>query len=121
MLQRLHDRGVLDTPKGALGEGETLLETVVEVLKTPEAIRTIRNLLLLSKVLVEIEPELLSVVLRTLPQGLAQVSAERSETPGLFSLLRRFNSKDSRRAMGAAAELLESLGRGLRSTGLQKS
>jgi uncharacterized protein YjgD (DUF1641 family) len=85
----------------------------VEVIKTPEAIRTIRNLLLLSKVLGEIEPELLSAVVRTLPQGLAQVSAKRSETPGLFALLQRFSSKDSRRAMSAAAELLESVGRGL--------
>jgi uncharacterized protein YjgD (DUF1641 family) len=105
------------TPSGA---GETLLETVVEFVKTPEAIRTIRNLLLFSKVLGEIEPELLSAVARTLPDGLAQVSAKRSETPGLFSLLQRFGSKDSRRAMGAAAELLESVGRGLRSASAQK-
>jgi uncharacterized protein YjgD (DUF1641 family) len=116
VLQGLHDRGVLDTLKGGLGAGETLLETVVEVIKTPEAIRTIRNLLLLSKVLGEIEPELLSAVVRTLPQGLAQVSAKRSETPGLFALLQRFSSKDSRRAMSAAAELLESVGRGLGAT-----
>ncbi len=57
VLQGLNDCGVLDTLKGALGAGETLVETVVEVVKTPEAIRSIRNLLLLSKVLGEIEPE----------------------------------------------------------------
>jgi predicted molibdopterin-dependent oxidoreductase YjgC len=33
--------------------------------------------------------------------------------PGLFALLKRFSNKDSRRAMSAAAELLESVGRGL--------
>ena len=69
----------------------------------------------------EIEPELLSAVVRALPDGLAQVSTKRSETPGLLSLLQRFTSKDSRRAMGAAAELLESLGRGLRSDNPQKT
>jgi uncharacterized protein YjgD (DUF1641 family) len=121
VLQGLNDRGVLDTLKGALSAGETLVETVVEVVKTPEAIRSIRNLLLLSKVLGEIEPELLSAVVRALPDGLAQVSAKRSETPGLFALLQRFSSKDSRRAMSAAAELLESLGRGLRSDNPQKT
>jgi uncharacterized protein YjgD (DUF1641 family) len=121
VLQGLHDRGVLDALKGALGAGETLLETVVEVDNTPEAIRTIRNLLLLAKVLGEIEPELLSAVVRTIPDGLAQVSAKRSEVPGLFSLLQRFSSQDSRRAMSAAAELLESVGKGLRSDSLQKS
>jgi uncharacterized protein YjgD (DUF1641 family) len=81
--------------------------------KTPEAIRSVRNLLLLSQVLGKIEPELLDVIVRSIPEGRAQVSAKRSETLGLFSLLQKFCSKDSRRAMGAAAELLESVGKGL--------
>jgi predicted molibdopterin-dependent oxidoreductase YjgC len=34
-----------------------------------------------------------------------------SATPGFFSLLQKFSSKDSRRAMGAAAELLENVGK----------
>ena len=118
VLQGLHERGVLDILNGALSAGDTLLDTVVEVAKTPEAIRAIRNLLLLSKVLGEIEPELLDVVARSIPEALAQISAKRSETPGLFSLLQKFRSKDSRRAMGAAAELLESVGKGLKSSAL---
>jgi uncharacterized protein YjgD (DUF1641 family) len=113
LLQRLHERGVLDILNGALSAGDTLLDTVVEVAKTPQAIRTVRNLLLLSQVLGNIEPELLDVIVRSVPEGLAQVSAKRSETPGLFSLLQKFSSKDSRRAMGATAELLESVGKGL--------
>jgi uncharacterized protein YjgD (DUF1641 family) len=113
LLQRLHERGVLDILNGALSAGDTLLETVVEVAKTPEAIRSVRNLLLLSQVLGNIEPELLDVVVRSIPEALAQVSAKRSEAPGVFSLLQKFSSKNSRRAMGAAAELLESVGKGL--------
>jgi uncharacterized protein YjgD (DUF1641 family) len=118
VLQGLHERGVLDILKGALSAGDTLLDTVVEVAKTPEAIRTVRNLLLLSKVLGNIEPELLDVIVRSVPEGLAQVSAKPSQTPGLFSLLQKFCSKDSRRAMGAAVELLESVGKGLKSSPL---
>jgi uncharacterized protein YjgD (DUF1641 family) len=87
---------------------------VVEVAKTPEAIRSVRNLLLLSQLLGNIEPELLGVIVRSIPEGLPQASAKRSETPGLFSLLQKFCSKDSRRAMGATAELLESVGKGLK-------
>jgi uncharacterized protein YjgD (DUF1641 family) len=113
VLQGLHERGVLDILKGALSASDTLLETVVEVAKTPEAIRSVRNLLLLSQVLGNIEPELLGVIVRSIPEGLAQVSAKRSEVPGLLSLLRKFSSQDSRRAMAAAAELLESVGKGL--------
>src|ERR1700730_18075596 len=111
--ERLHERGVLDILNGALSAGDTLLETVVDVAKTPEAIRSVRNLLLLSQVLGNIEPELLGVIVRAIPEGLAQVSAKRSEAPGPFSLLQKFCSKDSRRAMGAAAELLECVGKGL--------
>ncbi len=113
VLQRLHERGVLDILNGALSAGDTLLDTVVEVARTPEAIRSVRNLLLLSQVLGKIEPELLDVIVRSIPEGLGQVSAKRSETPGLFSLLQKFCSKDSRRAMGATVELLESVGKGL--------
>jgi uncharacterized protein YjgD (DUF1641 family) len=114
VLQGLHERGVLDILKGALSASDTLLETVVEVAKTPEAIRSVRNLLLLSQVLGNIEPELLDGIMRSIPEGLAQVSAKRSETPGLFSLLQKFCSKDSRRALGAIAELLESVGKDLK-------
>jgi uncharacterized protein YjgD (DUF1641 family) len=114
VLQGLHERGVLDILKGALSASDTLLETVVEVAKTPEAIRSVRNLLLLSQVLGNIEPELLDGIMRSIPEGLAQVSAKRSETPGLFSLLQKFCSKDSRRALGATAELLESVGKDLK-------
>src|SRR5260221_10279192 len=121
VLQRLHERGVLDILNGALSAGDTLLDTVVEVARTPEAIRSVRNLLLLSKGLGEIEPELLDVVVRAIPEGLAQISAKRSETPGLLSLLQKFRSQDSRRAMGAAAELLESVGRNLKPSALTET
>jgi uncharacterized protein YjgD (DUF1641 family) len=113
LLQRLHERGLLDILNGALSAGDTLLDTVVDVAKTPEAIRSVRNLLLLSQVLGNIEPELLGIIVRAIPEGLAQVSAKRSEAPGPFSLLQKFCSKDSRRAMGAAAELLECVGKAL--------
>lgn len=113
VLQRLHERGVLDILKGALSAGDTLLETVVEVIKTPEAIRTVRNLLLLTQVLGNIEPELLGVVAHAVPEGLDKISAKGGQAPGFFSLIPKFCSKDSRRTMGAAAELIESVGKGL--------
>ncbi len=49
ILQGLHDRGVLDALKGVLSASDFVLETVVETAKTPEAIRTVRNVILLSQ------------------------------------------------------------------------
>src|SRR5260370_29024078 len=66
VLQGLHERGVLDTLKGALSASDTLLNTVVEVAKTPEAIRSVRNLLLLRKGISAIDPALLDVVVLTM-------------------------------------------------------
>ena len=96
-----------------------MLETVVETAKTPETIRTIRNLILLSKKLDSIDPELLGRLIDSVPKGLAQAT-KRTEVPGLFFLVQKFSSKDSRRGLAAAAEILETFGQSLGS-GLPKS
>jgi hypothetical protein len=96
ILQRLDECGILDILEGTLSAGEPLLETVVEVIKTPEAIRTVRNLLLLTQVVGSIEPELLGVVARAVPEGPANISAKGGQAPGFFSLLPKFCSQDSR-------------------------
>lgn len=113
LLQELHDRGLLDILRGALSSSDFILESVVETAKTPEAIRIVRNLILLSKVFGNIEPELLDRIAGAVPAGLAQISSAKTNTPGLFSLLQRLNSPDCRRGMAFAAALLESLGKRL--------
>jgi uncharacterized protein YjgD (DUF1641 family) len=113
ILEGLHDRGVLAALKGVLSASDFVLETVVETANTPEAIRMIRNGLLLSKMLGSIDPELLGRLVDSVPAGLAQTSAKRTESPGLFSLVQKLNSKDSRRGLAAAAEILEAFGKHL--------
>ena len=112
LLQGLHDRGVLDALNGALSSGNFILDTVVETANTPENIRAIRNLLILSKVLSDIDPDVLGSLAGAVPEALQQVSA-RTSAPGMWSLLQKFNSPDSRRGMAFAAGLLESLGKRL--------
>jgi uncharacterized protein YjgD (DUF1641 family) len=114
ILQGLHDRGVLAALKGVLSASDFVLETVVETARTPEAIRTLRNLILLSKKLDSIDPELLGHLIDSVPEGLARAT-ERTEPLGLFSLAQKFSSKESRRGLVAAAEILETFGRRLSS------
>ena len=113
VLQSLHDRGVLELMRGALGGGEKILEQVVAVASGPESIRATRNLLLLVTALGEIEPALLSDLTRAIPRALVQANAEQRKPPGLFKLMSTFWNKDFRRGLAAFNDLLVMFGRNL--------
>jgi uncharacterized protein YjgD (DUF1641 family) len=113
VLQGLHDRGVLDLMRGALGAGDQIIETVVDVAKSPEAIRSIRNLLLLTRALATIDPELLSDFTDALPRAIAQAHAEESQPPGLLKLLGTFWNRDFRRGLAALNGLVVIFGKNL--------
>lgn len=111
LLQELHDSGTLDLLRGALGAGDEVLNHVVRLTTQPESVRSIRNLLILAKLLSTIDPEALHRISAILPQTVEQ--SEVDEPPSLWALFRRFRSKDGRRALAAGAALLESVGREL--------
>src|SRR5882724_13704168 len=71
VLQGLHDRGVFELLRGALGSSDKVIEIVVDATKTPEAIRGIRNVIVLTQTLGTIEPELVEGIARSLPEALA--------------------------------------------------
>jgi uncharacterized protein YjgD (DUF1641 family) len=101
----------LDALNGALSSGSFILDKVVETANTPENIRAIRNLLLLSKLLGDIDPDVLGRVANAVPEALQQVPS--AKAPGMLSLLQKFNRPDSRRGMEFAASLFENLGKKL--------
>jgi uncharacterized protein YjgD (DUF1641 family) len=111
LLQRLHDRGVLDLLRGALGSSDKVIEIVVDAAKTPEAIIATRNLLILSKVVFSLEPELLEGIAKAVPNSLTQA---REEKPlNLWHMFKKMCSQDTRRALSAMLGLLESFGKSL--------
>jgi uncharacterized protein YjgD (DUF1641 family) len=113
VLQGLHDRGVLELMRGTLGGSEKILEQVVAVGSSAQAIRATRNLLLLVTAIGEIEPALLSDFTRAIPKALAQANAEEARPPGLFKLISTFWNKDFRRGLAAFNDLLIVFGRNL--------
>jgi uncharacterized protein YjgD (DUF1641 family) len=115
VLQELHNRGVLDIMRGALAASDDILEKVVDNVRTPEAIRAIRNLLFWRQILGNIEPEWFKGVFQAIPEGIAQATAERDQPVRLFSLLRRITHKDSLRGLAAAVDFLQAFGRHLHS------
>ena len=113
VLQQLHDRGALEIMNGALAASDELLEKLVDNAKTPEAIRSIRNLLAWQRVLGSIEPEWFKAIFLAIPEGIAKATAERDQPVSIFGLMRRAFSKDSLRAMAAAVDFLQAFGRHL--------
>ena len=111
LLQRLHDRGVLDLLRGGLGSSDKVLSIVVDAAKTPEAINATRNLLILSKVVFMLEPALLEDIVAAVPNSLAQ--AREQKPLSLWQMFKKMCSQDTRRALSAMLGLLESFGKSL--------
>jgi len=114
VLQGLHDRGVLELLRGVLDGGNKVLEIVVEASKTPEAIRGIRNLLIVTKILGAIDPESLRKFAEAVPDALAGAAkAQEKEPPGFWEVLRLFRSRNLRRGLAEMDAVLEASGKNL--------
>jgi len=112
VLQALHDQGVLEILRGVLGGGNKILEIVVEAGKTPEAIRGIRNLMIIIKILGSMDPELLKKLAEAIPDVLVGAAkAQETEPPGFWEAFRILRSKNLRRGLAVVNNLLEASGR----------
>jgi uncharacterized protein YjgD (DUF1641 family) len=111
LLQLLHDRGVLELLRGLVGGGDSMISAIVAAADTPDAIRAIRNFLLLTKVFAGIPPDVLHSLAETVDAGAKREKAHRA--PGLLHLLWRLRNEDSRHAVSIGLDLLEGMGKGL--------
>ncbi|MGB6132426.1 MAG: hypothetical protein WCC14_00710 [Acidobacteriaceae bacterium] len=110
LLQQLHDHGVFELLRGALGASDTLVETAVKAAKSDESIRAIRNALILGKILGSINPDVLQGVAVAVTETLGCYERPIIEPPGLLSLLSQFRHKELRRSMALINKFLETLG-----------
>jgi uncharacterized protein YjgD (DUF1641 family) len=110
LLGQLHEHGVLELLRGALGASDKLIETAVAAAKSDEAIRAIRNAIILGKILGAINPDVLQSVAVAVSETLGCYEKPIIEPPSLFSLLVQFSHKELRRSMALLNKFLESLG-----------
>ncbi len=103
VLQKLHEKNVLQLLSGLLSAGDTVINHVVDVISSKEMVSALRILLLCSNVLKEVDPDKLHAVL----------TSSTGETPSLLSIGKQAASKDARRAMAAGVALLNILGEAL--------
>jgi uncharacterized protein YjgD (DUF1641 family) len=111
VLQGLHERGVFELLRGALGSSDKVIEIIVEAAKAPASIRSIRNGLIVVKTLADLEPEQVGALARSLPEALAVVKAQGPKPPSIWAILKRSRSPDFRRGLFLATSLLEAVGR----------
>ena len=117
VLQGLHDRGLLEMARGALGSSDKILTSFVELANTPESLRGIRNLIILAKTLGTIEPELVEGFARSLPEALARTKAADADPPGFWGILKQFRSRNFRRGLVLVNSMLEAFGKNLPTAG----
>jgi len=110
LLQQLHDHGVFEMLRGALGASGKLIETAVDAAKSDESVRAIRNAIILGKVLGAINPDVLQCVAVAAGETLKCYEKPVIEPPGLFWLLSQFRHKELRRSIALINRFLEKLG-----------
>jgi uncharacterized protein YjgD (DUF1641 family) len=88
LLQRLHEKGLIDLLNGLLSAGDTVVDRVVDVISSKEMVTALR-----------IADKLHAVV-----------SNSRKEAPSLLTIGKQAISKDARRSMATAVGLLNVLG-----------
>jgi len=112
VLQAFHDHGVLELIRGLLGSGDQVAQIIVDAAKTPEAIRALRNLLILTKILGSIDPVLLEKFAQAMPEALESVpKGEQNQPPGFWGIVSIFRSANLRRGLAIVNNLLEAWGR----------
>lgn len=110
VLQQLHDHGVFDLLRGALGASDKLVESVAGAAKSEDSVRAIRNAIILGKVLGQINPDVLQCVATAAGETLGCYEKPVIEPPGLFSLLSQFRHQELRRSIALINRFLETLG-----------
>ncbi|MES2392476.1 MAG: DUF1641 domain-containing protein [Acidobacteriota bacterium] len=108
LLQAAHEQGVLDLAQGLIGGRDAIAGKLAEAAKEPESIVALRNLIALGRLLGSVDPEMLQRVARE-----AKLAAV-EEPPSLWQIFRRVASKDGRRGLAMAANLLTGFGRASR-------
>jgi uncharacterized protein YjgD (DUF1641 family) len=103
VLQQLHEKDILNLLKGLLSASDTVINHVVELISSPEAITGIRTLLMLGNLLKGIDADKLH----------AALSNPEKKEPSLLSLGKQATSKEARRAMATGVALLNIMGEAL--------
>ncbi len=111
-LQTLHDTDTLEFVRGVFGAGDKVISEVVSVASSPQSMRAIRNLLILSNLLGSVDPETMHEMFQNVTTSVTKEKG--AKPPSMFGLARRLLSADARRGLATSIAALEGVGRSMR-------
>jgi uncharacterized protein YjgD (DUF1641 family) len=120
LLEKLHQHGVFELLRGALGASDKLIDSAVSAVKSDDSVRAIRNAIILGKILGSINPDVLEGVAAAVGETLGCYDKPIIEPPGPFSLLRQFRYKELRRSIALVNRFLMVLGNQIKLRGACK-
>ena len=107
LLQTAHDEGILDTLHGMVHAKNEIFGHIAEGARVQESVDALRNLVNVGKILGAIEPETMSCIA-------AAMSTANKKTPdeplSMWGLFKKVSSREGRRGLSVAVELLTALG-----------
>ena len=103
LLQRMHQKGLIDLLNGLLSAGDTVVNRLVDVVSSKEMVTALRIGLIFSNLLTLIDADALHAV----------IAESGKETPSLLALGKQAASKDARRGLATAVGLLNVFGAAL--------
>jgi uncharacterized protein YjgD (DUF1641 family) len=103
LLQRLHEKGMIDLLNGLLSAGDAVVERAVDLVSSKEMVTALRIALIFGNLLSSIDPDKLHAV----------VSDAGKNASSLLAIGKQAASKDARRGMAVAIGLLNVFGEAL--------
>lgn len=111
LLEVLHRQKVLTTLRGAVAAGDDLVSHVAKAAAEPETVRALRNLIALSKILGQIDPEVFSAIERSIPPAFKNRDLRRqTPPPSIWKIIRTFWSPPVQRVLFAFGLTLAGIG-----------
>jgi uncharacterized protein YjgD (DUF1641 family) len=104
LLQRMHEKGLIDIASGLLSASDTVIDKVADVASSTEVVNALRVVLMFTNLLKILDTERIHDLL----------SSPQSESPSLWALGQQAMSKDARAGMATAVGLLNVFGAALR-------
>ncbi len=107
LLQASHDEGILDLLHGLVHAKNEIFGHIAEGARMQESVDALRNVVSVGKILGAIEPETMSCIA-------AAMSTASKKTPDepltMWGLFKKVSSREGRRGLSVAVELLTALG-----------